>query len=453
MLLLTESWKCLSRPALAGRTFAHASRGRLVAFAAAAIVQIWLTALALATWFGMTSGWRSARWLSDWGSITTRFRLAVNPASETWASWFADGVVRSLPMAIFAFVATFTVLLGLFLAFLQLPLARGDNDTLAGAMERAFRAVLAASSVLTVLLLIAGPIVITAANTRVEYTLSPTMSRAYHGILLPTAIPLALAALALLLRWTSVAALAAPRPDAHAQPATCEGCGYDLTHQPEGGKCPECATPLADSLDEGVSRPGRGWDRGVASEGGWLGATWAALATPRNYYRRLKLRTTNRQPQRFAARHLAGMGLGAAAWIAYIEALPGAPDLVRIGVAASVGAAVPISGWIVHRAVAALSLVIAGLRREQVGGAAFLKAMAYETAWLWWFCAYNGALLTLMSWGGGPWITRAIGAQLVFGTLGMPIEVFALLAGNPALMALWVLRWRRILSVIRWANY
>ncbi len=56
----------------------------------------------------------------------------------------------------------------------------------------------------------------------------------------------------------------------------CEGCGYEIDLV-EGGLCPECARPVADSLGE--ARTGSPWQRnpGVLT---WLRTGWDMLARP-----------------------------------------------------------------------------------------------------------------------------------------------------------------------------
>ena len=41
----------------------------------------------------------------------------------------------------------------------------------------------------------------------------------------------------------------------------CEWCGYNLTHVPETGKCPECGTAVALSLRSDLRRTGVAWER------------------------------------------------------------------------------------------------------------------------------------------------------------------------------------------------
>ena len=73
--------------------------------------------------------------------------------------------------------------------------------------------------------------------------------------------------------------------------------------------------------------------------------------------------------------------------------------------------------------------------------------MAYETAFLWVFCLYNGLLLTCFAVFEN-WIS-----DHVLNQFGLPAEAFAILFGNAAIIAAWVWRYGIAFRHIRWSNY
>jgi hypothetical protein len=115
--------------------------------------------------------------------------------------------------------------------------------------------------------------------------------------------------------WTLFRSAAARRPvRAVAHPPTCEWCGYNLTHAPMEGRCPECGRHVADSLAADV-RGGTPWQR-RRHDGRWR-AWWRcgvdAMCRPRQFGRQLQGCTPAGGHSVFLAVHLAPIFLFAIA--------------------------------------------------------------------------------------------------------------------------------------------
>jgi hypothetical protein len=86
----------------------------------------------------------------------------------------------------------------------------------------------------------------------------------------------------------------------------CETCGYRLTGLPEGGNCPECGRPIADST---WSNPRRlpSWEagRGLQTVADFFTTTAAVLFRPTHFYRQLLTRQDSPRAAVFAVIHFA----------------------------------------------------------------------------------------------------------------------------------------------------
>lgn len=95
----------------------------------------------------------------------------------------------------------------------------------------------------------------------------------------------------------------------------CEACGYVLNGLPDGGRCPECGIPTADSAParRGPSR----WEQpGRAIAAFWM-STAEVLFRPHRFYRNLATRANRRRSREFAMIHtlLASLLFGIAAMV------------------------------------------------------------------------------------------------------------------------------------------
>jgi hypothetical protein len=79
----------------------------------------------------------------------------------------------------------------------------------------------------------------------------------------------------------------------------CEACGYVLKGLPDTGRCPECGTPIADSI--GNHRQPPAWE--LAQRGGFLRTTAQVLFHPTHFYRTLAVRGPVPPAHRFARVH------------------------------------------------------------------------------------------------------------------------------------------------------
>jgi len=232
----------------------------------------------------------------------------------------------------------------------------------------------------------------------------------------------------------------------------CEGCGYDLTHQGQHGLCTECGMGIEKSLSPG-QRPGCDWERSR------LVATWILLLPevirrPRRFYRRLRLREGVGYSEQFARWNLLTVSVGAAGWMLLLLAIDKATSTELMIGTLTVSLVAPLLGCGLMRLVAALSVSI-WIAHQAIPDVRWArKALGYESAFLWVFCALNGLLITsFVTW--HTWITalqtRLLGHR--YWILGVPPELLALLLGNAVLCLIWLLRYRVILRAIRWSNY
>jgi hypothetical protein len=82
----------------------------------------------------------------------------------------------------------------------------------------------------------------------------------------------------------------------------CEHCGYTLNGLPSGGRCPECGTPMADSI--GTTRVAPAWE--TANSGrfvAWISTSLAVIFHPTRFYRTLTTRGELGPAARFARWH------------------------------------------------------------------------------------------------------------------------------------------------------
>lgn len=240
----------------------------------------------------------------------------------------------------------------------------------------------------------------------------------------------------------------------------CEGCGYDLSHVSAQGVCTECGKPLAESLELDAVRPGSRWEaRDKFST--WLHTSYAVLADPSRFYRSLKLRTSIESGLRFAGRHFAFMALGGGLWVlvvclamVYQNRPPLYAGLFRVIFVTTLwSVAVPCIGWVLHRAVFFISTLFWFIFGAIPDARWSIKVRAFESAYLWWFCGFNGIWFSLLMY--GPQWMQTISSVLRMHPvlrLGLPWELLVLLVGNASLILAWILKYRRILRAIRWSN-
>jgi hypothetical protein len=255
-------------------------------------------------------------------------------------------------------------------------------------------------------------------------------------------------------RWT-VAGLVVRKAPPHLPPR-CEGCGYDLTHQPAEQRCPECAQPLATSFAADESRPNSRWAvrHGVAS---WTATAWEVLFLPGRFYRRLRLRKPLDRDAGFTGINYVLLGLGAGLWILLnvwlLTHLHGPPPLAASDVLpiATYVASMLLFGvvgcWLGHRIIAAC-VVTFWIARDMLPDYRWAaKVMTYESVYLWVFCAFWGAMITSLVVT-GDWLFKMFGF-----VLGMHPGILTLTLGTVGLAAIWVWRYTVAYRAIRWSNF
>jgi hypothetical protein len=460
--VLLSPWLELTRPRVAAACLTAATpRAFWTSFAAHAIVLAGLVVV-LTLW----SSTVRLSWPAP-ATVRTGAPAGIRPGmpapdldqrtfAEVWRDWHRDTLIGVAEL-------TFMLMLLLagagvaFLAWLSLPRVHRTGSVLRS-YDRSFRAV-AACAALVVILTAGFGWAIVATEHWSAYELTgtrptPTLFIDWD-VFLVVAIP---AAACFLLWWVGRAVQAVqaaePKPEI---PPRCEGCGYDLTHQPADARCPECGLSVAASLRL-KRRPGSAWE-GWGSAASWVTTYWRVLLRPRAFYSELKLRPHVRAAASFAVWNYVLLGVGGAAWVCVVgwllyvieEWLYG-PDLEEVLAYAGVMLFwTPLCCWLGHRTIAALVVTWWLLRDYLPDYAWAAKVMAYESAFLWAFCCYWGVLASSFIFG-KDWITRLIGPGVLraFGVRG---EIGALLLGTAGLSVLWLWRYHIAGRAIRWSNF
>jgi hypothetical protein len=82
----------------------------------------------------------------------------------------------------------------------------------------------------------------------------------------------------------------------------CEHCGYTLNGLPPDGRCPECGTPMADSIGPGRTPPV--WETAESHKlAAWIATTRAVIFHPTHFYRTLTTRGNVQTARTFAQVH------------------------------------------------------------------------------------------------------------------------------------------------------
>lgn len=249
--------------------------------------------------------------------------------------------------------------------------------------------------------------------------------------------------------------------DAPELPPMCEDCGYDLTHRPDSGRCTECGGDINLSLTPGARRTASRWALSpeVAANdpaGHWtlrLGGTMCSvILEPIRFYRGRTMRTHGGRAVSFARWQY--LSIFAATWV-WIIACSGVVEnldgMLPLWLPLAFASGSVSLGWLVHRTVGGIALSYCFLRGVLPDPRYAREVFAYETAFLWVFCLYNGSLMTSMFLF-DTWMSDLFGFGPAW-LLGIPPEVAAVLFGNGAIVLGWLYRYRLIIPQVRWANF
>ena len=430
------------RPRAAARCLVGASRPAFVAVMVLSLVAIAVTVVGLTLWADTITG--------EWG---------WRPPAQVWQNWHEhaiDGWLGPLEVA-FLLMVVLGPCLPAFLAWLNLPLVYGTGSAWRS-YKQSFRAATGLLWPLALAVLVCGSTAVV--QEHAFYGVPPGALAAQ-----PEFTPLLVSSVSalLLVLWLvrATRALAPGAPDP-VPPPRCEGCGYDLTHQPAERRCSECGLDIDASLVAAGSRPGSRWAAEKAARAWWQ-TTVGVLFRPRQFYRRLQLRTPAAADCGFAMWSYVAIGLCAALWaaamIVVISMQGNPPPREAWLVIPFAGTAVVIIGtlgcWFGHRLMGALvaSVWLAGRALPDFRWAA--KVIEYESAFLWVFCAFWGALLSSLAIVGaivgGPWLSMLLGRSALFAFL--PAEAQVLLLGTLGLVGVWAWRYWVAYRAIRWSNF
>ena len=371
---------------------------------------------------------------------------------DVWAEWretAIDGWFGPAEITLVLVIVLGPVLVGL-LAWLNLPFVHGSGSVWLS-YKRSSRVTAGLLWLLTILTLASGGVFIVSEHAQYR-------GRTASGLLSDPAFPLFASisiAAWLIVLWLRGAVRGVELAAADGElPLRCEGCGYDLTHQPAEGRCSECGMALVASLDQRLSRPGSLWTRRISMLS-WLATTRQVLLHPREFYRRLALRTPLTAERGFAEVHFAAVACGAAVWTGFTismaaflhgwSAFTGVEDIAMIGVLVLLGT---FGCWFGHRVIAAI-VVSWWLARHALPDYRWAaKVVTYETSFLWAFCCFWGLLITSAALGGN-WISALLG----YGGWNPLGEMFALMGGTVVLTVLWIWRYEVAYRAIRWSNF
>lgn len=232
----------------------------------------------------------------------------------------------------------------------------------------------------------------------------------------------------------------------------CEGCSYNLAHREPDERCPECGARVGDST-LGEVRVGVPYEIGG---GTWLETCSDVLLRPAEFYRRLRVHGSTAAADRFVRVNLLSLGVvaffyfGLAAQLMIFMHGNGPDDLVWFLVCGALStASVCWAGWRVFSGMVSSAWL---LRKCVPDFAHVRKVLAYESAYLWVFCA-TWAMLLVTFIVFDDWVTKLGIPRVARGPFrGMPPEPLLVLTITAVLAAIWWWRMERAMRRVRWAN-
>jgi len=404
-----------------------------------------LSALAVATAILILALWEdTSYWVSDApaGAVYPRaeydWQLQHRTITETWQAWHANGPIGPAEPILF-FVTAGVGLLAAFLAWLQLPYVHQGEATVL-AYRRSLGAVTSCMGLLFVLTGFCG-----ALGSWIDASDLPGL---YGVLMMALAIPGSICWCIVRITRAGVSARG-PALLKEGGPL-CERCGYNLTHQPADGRCPECGSEIAPSLTPGPLRRRTAWEK-KRSATAWITTTLRVLTKPSAFYRSLRLTESEDHSRTYARWHYPLIGFGAMIWLfCCFWSLGSAGDEVFI-IPMVFMLVTPLCGWGVHRLAGALVFLACLVDKSLPEIRRIRRVMAYETAYLWIFCLYNGLLFTsFFVW--EMWMSDLMGMG-PFVVSSIPLEPLAVLLGNLVFALLWFWRYRIAIRAVRWSNF
>ena len=446
--VLSAPWRGIAHPQAAARCFAAASTKSFLAVFLIHAMLLAAAVVALAMWAATVQQTSYGSLLPLTGPGGFVQRTEIRGLDDVWRAWHSHGTFGPAEQ-LFLGVLALTVAAALLLAWINLPLIH-RSGSLSSSFERSARAVASMIAVMLSIVAMVGLAVVTVRLGRhFGWWSANTFPKPENYV----AILVGGAACGLFWWIGRAVQVVAEASNAPELPPVCEGCGYDLTHQPADRLCPECGASVDLSLSMGAKRRGCAWER-RKSLGSALATAKNVLLRPRRFYAELKLRTPLRPARTYCCCNYAAMSIGAMIWIALLETLvPSGLGGSSNGVLFAVGMFAvwtPAVCWIGHRLGAAVVMSWWAVRGELPDYRWFAKVLAYESVYLWVYCTFWGVLVTSISLFDA-WVGGLLGRR--FGALGLPVELIALIWGTIALSVLWWLRYAVALRAIRWSNF
>ncbi|HPF39846.1 MAG TPA: hypothetical protein PK093_14495 [Phycisphaerae bacterium] len=440
---LVSPFVCMLRPTECGRHLASAPLAAIVAL----LMGLTLIGVAVLAGVIVDGMWEGVE--SEPGESTFRY-VGLSGAWRLLESNLGPPFVTAL--MIVGLTALCMLIVIVVLAWLTLPITHRSGSVL-----RSYgRSLCAATGIVGPSVLIAAALCISIAmcqNAFERYMYSASSGGPSTLFLRWEFINLvmSLLAFALLALWMTRAAIGARSPTAvPVASLTCELCGYDLTHQPAGGRCTECGADTAISLEPGLRRIGVAWER-ESSAASWFQANRDIVLEQRTFYERLIMRRQETSGFQFAFRNYVAIGVASMmSMLGVILATEPAEELedyVQVGVSWLIVSA--IGAWLLHGLVGATALTMIAFRSTERPFAHISKVWQYESAFLWvaFFIGHSLAWsFALMD----NWMTKI--ANSVMGTSVFMIEPLVVLVIFVGFIALWLARYMRAVRIVQWAN-
>lgn len=373
--------------------------------------------------------------------------VRVRSVTEVWRDWYGVGPIGTAGQTA-ATTAFVFILATAFVTWLLFPYAH-MGGSLWRTYRRIFRAVLGSAGLCLLLIVAHGALFVLTLHV-VFRAIAIGSGVDWRLAMIPALVP---GSACWMVWWINraVRAVRPPVPERESSPS-CEGCGYDLTHQPASGRCSECDYSLDDSLAPGRKRSGSAWERrpGIAS---WCRTSVDTLLHAERFYDTLPVRTPDDDARCFARWHYALIGCHAALCFFLADQAPSASktgDMLISAVVAMFGW--PLLAWVALHGNATLVIFWWAARGSRLRLYLTRKILCYEAAYL--SCASIAAAILFASFMKyGLWITDALGREFFVRVFNTEAESVVIVAGITIASGIW--HWRITLAIraVRWSNF